>query len=184
MEHTGIAPRSIYYKEHTMIRTKLYAAALLGVMVGLAGLALGASEGLHLLGQAVHPAGAAGYAAEVTQTPDPLWAASWALDDVLDQYPGAEPIGDPATDWHRVGQHLERQAEYLTPDPLAVVQAWYAVRLHVSPASDVYVTGADGCAFLSNTHPVLRADHTITVLMCAVPDHTRVAVTETLEQAP
>jgi len=169
-----------------MVKTKLSAAAMFGVMVGLAGLAFGASAGLHRLGQGQlgRQAGAAGYAAEVTQTPDPLWAASAALDDVLDQYPGAVPIGTAAVDWHQAGQHLERQAEYQTPDALAVVQRWYAERLHVSPASDVYDTGADGCAFLTDTQPVLRAQHTITVLLCLVPDHTRVVVTETLQRAP
>ena len=165
-----------------MIKAKYYAAAIFGVGVGLAGLALGAGGGWQRLGLGPlgQQAGGAAYAVEVTQTPDPLWAASTALDDVLDQYPGSTPVGDVAVDWHRVGQHLERQAEYQTRDPLAAVQSWYGGRLHVSPASDVYVTGGDGCATLSHLQRVLAAKYTVTVLLCTIQPGTRVAVTEIL----
>jgi hypothetical protein len=105
--------------------------------------------------------------------------ASAGLDAVLGRYPGSVRTANAALEFHVIDQHaVQSQATYQTPDKLPVVQRWYAARLHISVASDQYTTGGDGCAFLSDVQPVMRVQHTVTVLLCAVPGGTRVAVTE------
>ena len=101
----------------------------------------------------------------------------------LNHYPGARRLDDDRTGLQRTDpQRLQRQITYQTADPVSRVQYWYAQRWNISPASDIYITSSDGCAFLNNANPVGRLLYNATVLMCPVPGGTLVVVTDSLEQ--
>jgi hypothetical protein len=107
--------------------------------------------------------------------------AGHALDDVLNRYPGSARIANEEIDLHAMGQAaLQGQATYQTPDALEVVRRWYAARLQISPASELNVIGADGCAWLTTSNLTIRILHTVSVLLCPMSGGTRVVVNESL----
>jgi hypothetical protein len=108
-------------------------------------------------------------------------AASPARDNVLDRYPGSVQIANDTLDLRTLTQGALRwQGTYQTPDALSRVRGWYAARLQISPASDQYLTGGDGCAWLSQSALVARFQRTVSVLLCPVPAGTRVVVNESV----
>ena len=106
-------------------------------------------------------------------------AAGPALDRVDDRYPGAVRIADDVLDLRQLGQGvLQWQASYQTPDALLVVRQWYAARWQISPASEQYLTGGDGCAWLTQSDLIVRLERTGAVLLCPLLGGTRVVVNE------
>jgi len=107
-------------------------------------------------------------------------AAQPALDNVVERYPGSVQIANDPPDLRTLAQGaLSWQGTFQTPDRLPQVRGWYAARLQLSPASEQYFTGGDGCAWLTQTELLaMRLQRTVSVLLCPVPAGTRVVVNE------
>src|SRR5258708_16944784 len=105
-----------------------------------------------------------------------------ARDNALDRYPGSVQIANDTLDLSTLTRGVLRwQGTYQTPDTLSQVRGWYAARLQISPVSDQYLTGGDGCAWLSQSNLIVRLQRTVAVLLCQVPAGTRVVVNESVE---
>jgi hypothetical protein len=100
-------------------------------------------------------------------------------------YPGAVAVAGDGIDVAALPRGvIAWQAEYVTPDDLAAVRAWYGLRLGISPASELHLSAVDGCVWLPQARLVILVMHTATVLACQDSGGTRITVNETVRPGP
>ncbi len=101
------------------------------------------------------------------------------LNEAQQRYPGSVRLSDENLDNYAL-QHgsIIRQAVYQTPDVIQTVRRWYMARLGVPPASDLATSG--DCMPLVHARLVLKFEHSVSVMLCAMPHGTRVVVNERL----
>ena len=105
---------------------------------------------------------------------------AWAnVDNVLGRYPGSVRLQSTGIDLHSVAQGaISRQAVYETADEQSSVKRWFAARLEISPASELYTDST--CAWLAQSKPAVWLRREVSVLLCAEPHGTRVVVNESV----
>ena len=108
----------------------------------------------------------------------------WAnVDGILGRYPGAIRLQGYVIDLPAAAHGaIERQAVYQTPDPQDRVKRWYAQRLGISPADELYTAGT--CAWLTAEQRYSWLKRDLSVLVCVEPNGTRVVVNERLTLGP
>ena len=108
----------------------------------------------------------------------------WAnVDGILGRYPGSIRLQSQVIDLRAVARGaIERQAVYETTDPQSTVKRWYAARLEMSPADELYTAGA--CAWLTEEQRFSWLRRDVSVLVCVEPHGTRVVVNESVRLGP
>ena len=107
--------------------------------------------------------------------------ANLNLDEVLGRYPGAVRVARERIDFDSLDEGaIRRQADYQTGDELMAVKRWYVARFGIAPASDMNPDPTSHCVWLTQSKLALRVVHTVSVLVCAVPQGTRVSVNESV----
>jgi hypothetical protein len=103
--------------------------------------------------------------------------ATWLAGQALGRYPDAQAVhGVEVFSVADDNRAVDRQGDYYTPDGLPAVRAWYARRLQVSPAANLYASG--DCAWLNQARNGLGLKYEATVLLCTEARGTRIAVRE------
>ena len=108
----------------------------------------------------------------------------WAnVDGILGRYPGAIRLQSQLIDAGAVARGaIQRQAVYETPDPQDRVKRWYAQRLEIAPADELYTAGT--CAWLTAEQRFSWLKRDLSVLLCIEPHGTRVVVNERVTLGP
>jgi hypothetical protein len=75
---------------------------------------------------------------------------------------------------------LRQQVDYQTGDEFLVVRRWYAARLRIASASTMNPDPTGNCVWLTQSKLALRIVHTVSVLVCAVPQGTRISVNQSV----
>lgn len=108
----------------------------------------------------------------------------WAnVDGILGRYPGAIRLQSQLIDVSTLARGaIQRQAVYETPDPQSTVKRWYAQRLEIAPADELYTAGT--CAWLTAEQRYAWLKRDLSVLLCVEPHGTRVVVNESVTLGP
>jgi len=112
-----------------------------------------------------------------------LWLASQVRDLFTGRYRNSAEVVERRINLAAPGGGtLSVNSEYLTPDDLTTVTAWYAGWYGIEPGRGIFAQGQ--CLRLSQVTGYLVAHRTIAIMLCAAPAGTRIYFNQVIYPGP